>query len=167
VSPDPVVLASLIVVAAVTVLRVDPAPPRRSDVSFDVSGAVTITAAVLVFAYGVVRLEYGTHGVITSEVFAAGLALLVAFVRVERRAASPLARLEILRSAPLVRTNLGALLFMALVRRISVLAHVASAGAARLDSPPDGAGDAGGGDRHSARADADSASGRQVRQRDG
>jgi len=44
---------------------------------------------------------------------AAGLGALAAFVVIERRSADPLVRLGILRSAPLLRANLGALLFLA------------------------------------------------------
>lgn len=79
----------------------------------DLLGAVTITSAMLLLAYGVVRLEHPTVGLlVTVGVFAAGLALLAAFVAIERRAAAPLDRLGLLRNGPLVRANLGALLFV-------------------------------------------------------
>ncbi|MFD2355606.1 MFS transporter [Nonomuraea ferruginea] len=69
---------------------------------------------MLLLVYGVVRLEHPGDGLAgTIGVFAAGLALLAVFVLIERRAAHPLVRLGILRSHPLVRANLGALLFLA------------------------------------------------------
>ncbi|MDG4828197.1 MFS transporter [Solwaraspora sp. WMMD1047] len=90
-----------------------PTRPGESGKRFDLPGAVTITGAMLLLAYGVVRLEHGAAGLAgTSGVLAAGVALLALFVVIERRSADPLVRLGILRSAPLVRTNLGALLFM-------------------------------------------------------
>lgn len=42
-----------------------------------------------------------------------GTALLAAFVAIERRSAAPLLRLGLLRSGPLLRANIGALLFAA------------------------------------------------------
>jgi predicted MFS family arabinose efflux permease len=48
----------------------------------------------------------------TAAALAGGTALLTAFVAIERRAAAPLLRLGLLRSAPLVRANLGIMLFV-------------------------------------------------------
>lgn len=48
----------------------------------------------------------------TAGTLGASIALLVAFVAVERRSATPLLRLSFLRSAPLVRANLGAMLLV-------------------------------------------------------
>jgi hypothetical protein len=68
---------------------------------------------MLLLMYGVIQLEHPGDGAAgTLVTFAAGLALLVAFVVIERRSADPLVRLGILRSGPLVRANLGALLFV-------------------------------------------------------
>lgn len=109
----PVVLAAVILLAAVPLLR-DSGPQERSTGGYDLVGAFSITGAMLLLVYGVVRLEnpgIGTAG--TLAVFAAGLLLLTAFVMIERRSANPLVRLGILRSGPLVRANLGALLFLA------------------------------------------------------
>ncbi|WP_211247431.1 MFS transporter [Cryptosporangium arvum] len=106
----PVVLATLILIAAVPLLRDDgPRPPRAI---FDLAGAVTVTTGMLLLVYGVVRLEHGlTAG--TLAVFALAATALALFVAIERRAAAPLVRLAILRSPSLVRTNLVALLFLA------------------------------------------------------
>jgi MFS family permease len=108
----PVILSALILLAAVPLLRDDAATPARTG-GFDLAGALSITGAMLLLVYGVVRLEHGADGLGTTlGVFAAGTGLVGAFVFVERRSANPLVRLGILRSGPLVRTNLSALLFL-------------------------------------------------------
>ncbi|MBG0564155.1 MFS transporter [Actinoplanes aureus] len=110
----PVILAAIILAAAVPLLRDETPPARPARGSFDLAGAVTVTAAMLLLAYGVVRLEHGGDGLGTTLlVFAAGAAALIAFVGIERRSAAPLVRLGILRSPVLVRVNAAALLFMA------------------------------------------------------
>ncbi|MFC5815424.1 MFS transporter [Nonomuraea harbinensis] len=109
----PVILAAVILVAALVLLKESEAPERPPG-GFDLAGAFSITGAMLLLVYGVVRLEHPGDGLAgTIGVFAAGLALLAAFVLIERRTAHPLVRLGILRSHPLVRANLGALLFLA------------------------------------------------------
>ncbi|WP_020573960.1 MFS transporter [Actinopolymorpha alba] len=109
----PVVLAAVILVAAIPLLK-DSGTPERPTGGFDLVGAFSITGAMLLLAYGVVRLEQPGDGVwLTVGTFTAGLTLLAAFVAIERRSANPLLRLGILRSGPLVRANLGALLFLA------------------------------------------------------
>ncbi|MGH3239311.1 MAG: MFS transporter, partial [Spirillospora sp.] len=119
----PVIMAALILTAAIPLVKEpDPAaagtpvaavPRARPGREFDLVGAFSVTGAMLLLVYGVVRLERPSHGAaLTVCAFAAGAALLVAFVVIERRAASPLLRLGILRSAALVRTNLGAALFL-------------------------------------------------------
>jgi MFS family permease len=106
----PVILSALILVAAVPLVR-DPGP--RAPGGLDLGGAVTITAAMLLLAYGVVRLEApGEGAVVTAAVLLAGLALVGVFVAVERRVGAPLLRLGILRTPALVRTNTTALLFL-------------------------------------------------------
>lgn len=108
----PVVLSAVILVAALVLLR-DADSPERQAGGFDLPGALSVTGAMLLLAYGVVRLEHPGDGTaLTLGVFAAGAALLGIFVLVERRSANPLVRLGILRSGPLVRANLGALLFL-------------------------------------------------------
>ncbi|WP_207935876.1 MFS transporter [Actinomadura sp. KC216] len=113
----PVILAALILTAAIPLIKEPDAPDAlggRPRGGFDLVGAFSVTGAMLLLAYGVVRLERPSHGAaLTACAFAGGLALLAAFVAIERRAASPLLRLGILRSAALVRTNLSAALFLA------------------------------------------------------
>jgi len=109
----PVVFAAVLLVAAVRVLPRDPARTATRS-GFDLVGAVTITAGMLLVVYGVVRLEHPGDGVLTTAgVFVGGAALLAAFVAVERRSAAPLVRLGILRTSSLVRANLGAALLTA------------------------------------------------------
>ncbi|MFF2453010.1 MFS transporter [Isoptericola sp. NPDC058082] len=109
----PVVLAAVLLATAVRVLPRDPAR-ATTRAGFDLAGAATITAGMLLLVYGVVRLEHPGDGVATTVgVFLGSAALLAAFVAVERRSASPLVRLGILRSSPLVRANLGAALLTA------------------------------------------------------
>ncbi|GAA3130566.1 MFS transporter [Streptosporangium carneum] len=108
----PVILSAVILLAAVPLIR-EPVAPRRPAGGFDLAGALSVTGAMLLLVYGVIRLERpegGWGG--TAVTFAAGLALLAVFVVIERRSASPLVRLGILRSGPLARANLGALLFV-------------------------------------------------------
>jgi MFS family permease len=76
--------------------------------SFDLPGALTLTAGMLLLVHTIVQApDRGWGSPITVAAFAIAAALLVAFVAIERRTAAPLVRLGILRSAPLVRANLG------------------------------------------------------------
>ncbi|MEU1384542.1 MULTISPECIES: MFS transporter [unclassified Nonomuraea] len=107
----PVVLSAVILLAAVPLVKDS---GERARGSFDLGGALTITGSMLLLVYGVVRLEAPADGSGTTiATFAAGLLLLALFVLIERRSSNPLVRLDILRSGPLVRANLGALLFLA------------------------------------------------------
>ncbi|GAA4182129.1 MFS transporter [Streptosporangium oxazolinicum] len=108
----PVIMASAILVAALLLIpRGDDSPPRARG-GFDLAGAITVTGAMMVLVFAVVRLEDPAAGwVWTAGALAVGLVLLAVFTAIERRSASPLVRLGILRSRPLVRANLGALLF--------------------------------------------------------
>jgi MFS family permease len=108
----PVILSALILAAALVLVR--EAGGGRSPDGFDLAGALTLTGAMLLLVYGVVRLEHAGDGpFVTAGVFAAALVLLRLFTAVERRSSSPLVRPGILRKAPLVRVNAAALLFLA------------------------------------------------------
>jgi EmrB/QacA subfamily drug resistance transporter len=105
--PVPVALVAL--VAAHRLLAHD-----RPDGTggYDLPGAVTGVAAMLLLVYTVVEAPaVGWADPRTLGQFAAAALLLAAFVVVERRAAHPLVRLGILRSGPLARANLGGALF--------------------------------------------------------
>ncbi len=104
--PSPIALAVLIAGARL-IRRDDVAPAARRH--FDLGGAVSVTAAMLLLVRTVVRApDVGWTGGETLAGFAVAALLLVAFVAIERRVERPLVRLGILRSAPLVRANVGA-----------------------------------------------------------
>ncbi len=108
----PVLLAGALLAAAVPLIPREAAPDRAGGGRFDLAGAVTATGAMLLLVYGVVRIgEPGAGSGTTAAVLAGGLALLAAFAVIERRSPSPLVRPGILRSGPLLRANLGAVLF--------------------------------------------------------
>lgn len=90
-----------------------PGRPRRRTEGFDILGAATAAAAMLLAAYAVIRLEHGLDGWrLTAGAALAATTLLVVFVAVERRTPTPLVRLGILRTGSVVRADLGALLFV-------------------------------------------------------
>ena len=108
--PVPVALATL-----VAGLWLVPRDARGAHVSraFDVAGAVTLTAAMLLLVYTVVEapaVGWGSPRTVGS--FAAVAAMLAAFVAIERRTAAPLVRLGMLRSASLVQANMAAMLLI-------------------------------------------------------
>ncbi|MFD7088839.1 MFS transporter [Streptomyces sp. NPDC059896] len=107
----PVVLSILVLMAALALLPASPRPDRTGE-SVDLAGSVSVTAAIVLLVLGVERASHAGLGW-TLGTLAAGLVLLAVFVAVERRSASPLVRLGIFRSGPLVRANLSALLFAA------------------------------------------------------
>ena len=105
--PVPIALVTLF--AAIRLVPHD-TPPKRAARSFDLSGAVTLTGAMLLLVYTLVESPTaGWASARTLGSFAAVAAILAAFVWQERRTAAPLVRLGILRSGPLVRANLGAM----------------------------------------------------------
>ncbi|TQS27716.1 MFS transporter [Microbispora sp. KK1-11] len=107
----PVILSVLILATALVLVR-DTGGERPSG-GFDLAGAFTVTGAMVLLIYGMVRLEHPGDGPgLTAGTIAAGLALLGLFAAIERRSSSPLVRLGILRTAPLVRVNAAALLFL-------------------------------------------------------
>ncbi|MER5767816.1 MFS transporter [Streptomyces sp. NPDC001985] len=107
----PVLLGGVLLLAA---LRLIPAakPPAYKG-SFDLAGAGAAAGAMLLLAYGILRLEHGLHGwVLTVAAVMGGLFLVGLFTAIERRSPAPLVRLGILRRAQMVRADLGALLFL-------------------------------------------------------
>jgi MFS family permease len=82
-------------------------PARRG---FDLLGAATVTTGMLLLVYAVVSApQAGWASPRTLVSFAAAIALLGAFVAVERRSHDPLVRLGIFRSGALTRANLAAM----------------------------------------------------------
>jgi EmrB/QacA subfamily drug resistance transporter len=105
--PVPVALVTLL--GAVRLVPLDP-PRARSLQSFDVVGAVLLTAAMLLLVFTVVEApDVGWGSARTLGSLAAVAAILAGFVAQERRARSPLVRLGILRSRSLVTANLAAM----------------------------------------------------------
>ncbi|NIH79139.1 MFS transporter [Amycolatopsis viridis] len=100
-------------IALVSAIKVVPAYERdRSAGGYDLPGAITGAAGSLLLVFGVVEApEAGWAAPRTLITFAVAVALLVAFVLIEKRSAHPLLRLGILRSGPLARANLGGALF--------------------------------------------------------
>jgi len=105
----PVPIALVLVAAAPRLLPRDILAPSRRR-AFDIPGALLLSAGMLLLVHTVVEApEHGWASAVTLAAFALSVALLGAFVAVERRTASPLVRLGILRSGSLVRANLGAM----------------------------------------------------------
>jgi EmrB/QacA subfamily drug resistance transporter len=79
---------------------------QRPD-SFDLAGAVSVTAGLIVLVYAIVKAEeFGWGSAKTMGLAAAALALLAAFVFVERRSKAPLVRLGIFKVRSLLGANL-------------------------------------------------------------
>jgi len=100
-------------------LKVVPRAERQASSlkHFDLVGAFTSTAALLILVYAVVEAPArGWTSVATLGLLAAAVALAALFVAVELRHDHPLVRLGILRSARVVHANLaGAVMFGAYV----------------------------------------------------
>jgi EmrB/QacA subfamily drug resistance transporter len=80
--------------------------PDQPD-SFDIAGAVSVTAGLMVLVYAIVKAqEYGWGSVKTLGLAAIAIALLVAFVVIERVSHAPLVRLGIFRIRSLTAANL-------------------------------------------------------------
>lgn len=106
----PVLVAALLLIAAIRLIPRDDRGARATG-GFDLAGAVAVTGAMLLLVYAVVMAPEWELGW-TVGTFALAAAFAAAFVRIERRSAAPLVRLGILRSASLVRANLGAMLLV-------------------------------------------------------
>jgi EmrB/QacA subfamily drug resistance transporter len=105
--PAPVALVTLL--AGIRLVPKSPRPQRAAR-SFDVAGAVSMTASMLLLVYTLVEApQVGWSSARTLASFAGVAVILAAFVARELRTTSPLVRLGILRSGALVRANLGAM----------------------------------------------------------
>jgi EmrB/QacA subfamily drug resistance transporter len=108
--PVPIALATLVAGTRLVPRDVRSVRPSRS---FDLVGALTLTAGMLVLVFTVVEApDAGWASFRTLASFAATAAILAAFVAIERRKAVPLVRLGILRSRSLVQANLGAMMLL-------------------------------------------------------
>ena len=76
-------------------------PESRADLqhrTFDLAGAVTVTAGLVVLVYAIVKAQaFGWGSARTIGLIAASLILLAGFVAIEQRSAHPLIRLSIFR----------------------------------------------------------------------
>jgi EmrB/QacA subfamily drug resistance transporter len=105
--PAPVALATLI--AGIRLVPKDH-PARRAAGAFDIAGAVSMTAAMLLLVFTLVEApDAGWLSARTLGSLVAVAGLLAGFVLRERTAKAPLVRLGILRSGSLVRANLAAM----------------------------------------------------------
>ncbi|MEV4146307.1 MFS transporter [Amycolatopsis sp. NPDC049691] len=103
----PVLVALATLAGALAVVPRSPAAPGRG---FDVAGSATVTSAMLLLVFTLVQApDAGWASLRTLGSLVAVAALLTVFVAIERRAASPLVRLGVLRSGALVRANVGAM----------------------------------------------------------
>jgi predicted MFS family arabinose efflux permease len=106
----PVLVASAILVAAIRLIP-DSGRPERSAHGFDLPGAVAVTGGMLLLVFAVVQAPEVAWGETVASL-AVSAALFASFIAIERRSAAPLVRLGILSSGPLLRANLGAMLFV-------------------------------------------------------
>jgi EmrB/QacA subfamily drug resistance transporter len=105
--PVPVALVALV---AGTRLVPKEARPLRTQRSFDLAGAVSLTAGMLLLVYTLVEApDKGWASVRTLGSLVLVAVILGAFVLREQRTAAPLVRLGIFRSQTLVRANLAAM----------------------------------------------------------
>jgi EmrB/QacA subfamily drug resistance transporter len=105
----PVPLALITLIGALKLVPAGP-PAVRTGRRFDVLGAVTLTAAMLLLVFTLVEApNEGWGSARTLASLAVAALIMTAFVLHEQRTAAPLVRLGILRNATLVRANLGAM----------------------------------------------------------
>ncbi|MFJ7270889.1 MFS transporter [Streptomyces sp. NPDC099050] len=104
----PVVVAVFTFIGAMALVPRDIKTDRAGG-TFDVAGAFTVTAAMLILVYSIVEAPHvGWLSAQTLGMSAATVLLLAAFVVIERRAAQPLLRLGLLRNRALVGASLVA-----------------------------------------------------------
>jgi MFS family permease len=106
----PVIVSAAILAAALALIPRDTVRAEQKA-GFDLAGAFTLTGSMLLLVATVVRApDVPTAQTVATA--AAGLLLLGAFVTIERRVATPLIRLGLLRNIALIRANLGAILLV-------------------------------------------------------
>ena len=105
----PVPIAAAILFALPRVID-DDTPVREQRRSFDLPGALTVSAGMLILVRAVVRApDVGWGAAETLASFAIAVVLLAAFVAIELRTREPLVRLGLLRSGTLARANITAM----------------------------------------------------------
>jgi EmrB/QacA subfamily drug resistance transporter len=104
----PAPIALLVLLAGIRLIPRDKVDPAERQ-SFDIGGAVSISAAMLILVRTVVTApDHGWGAPQTLIGFAIAAILLATFIALERRVRHPLVRLGIFRSGSLVRANVGA-----------------------------------------------------------
>ncbi|MFC8700046.1 MFS transporter [Streptomyces parvus] len=104
-------VVALVVILAPSVIT-DSRPEKRPKL--DVPGAVAVTGGLLLLVLGLTRAgETGWTGPATPAALAAGAVLLVAFVRIEQRAAAPLVPIRVLKRRSVVWGNTAGLIAFA------------------------------------------------------
>src|SRR5918999_75999 len=103
--------AAAAAVAAVAAQLLVPESPVRTPGRVDVRGAVVLAARLVPPLYAVSRAnDWGWGSVRTLGVIAAGVAVLAAFVALQRRTRQPLADIDALVRPPVLMTNIATLL---------------------------------------------------------
>jgi EmrB/QacA subfamily drug resistance transporter len=106
----PVPIAAVILIALPRFIP-DDRPASNERRSYDFPGAITITAGMLILVRAVVRApDVGWSSSETLISVLVALLLLATFVAIELRTKEPLVRLGILRSGPLARANITAMI---------------------------------------------------------
>jgi hypothetical protein len=91
-------------------------PIERTDRTFDLPGAVSVTAGLVVPVFAIVKSNsYGWGSPRTIGQLAAGVVLLAGFLAIESRSSAPLMRLSIFRLRSLAAADLTLLLTSAAV----------------------------------------------------
>jgi EmrB/QacA subfamily drug resistance transporter len=94
-----------------TLRSVPESRPELAHRTFDLAGAVSVTAGLVVLVFAVVKSQaYGWGSARTIGLLAAGAAILAVFVAIERRSPAPLMRLSIFRIRTLAVADLVLLL---------------------------------------------------------
>ena len=104
----PVLMALATLGGAIRLLAPDAEPAARLR-DFDLPGAATVTAAMMLLVFTVVQSpQTGWASTRTLACLVTVAAALAAFALIERRSPAPLLNLDLLRSGPLMRANAGA-----------------------------------------------------------
>lgn len=107
----PAPITALILLAAARVIEPSPSAATGKK-RYDLPGAITVTAAMLLLVYSVVEApNHGWGSARTLGGFGLSVALAGLFFVIERRSPAPLVRLGILRVGSLVSANAGAFVY--------------------------------------------------------
>jgi EmrB/QacA subfamily drug resistance transporter len=97
-----------VLIALAAILLTPDSPERRPSQRFDIAGAVTVTAGLLLLVYAISRsTSSGWTSGSTPALLASSAVLLCAFVGIESRARSPLIPGSVARQRTLVAANLS------------------------------------------------------------